>query len=275
MGKAWDDAVALLMGNLGLIATVLGIFYFLPAFTIALLFPEISNPTPPEIPPGASPEAAIEIFSGYIGDAYAGAWPFLIIGLLAQFAGAIATLALFSDRGAPTVGEAIKTGIQGTPSYLASQVIVMIGVVALISLIGGLAIAISPLLGIPVILLMVVGFVYIAIKLTLVPAIIGMEGVLNPIAAMKRSWVLTKGNSILLFVFFLVLLITVGLIAVISSMVFGTIFSIVGGTAGQIGTSFFSSLIDATTGGIFLIVVAAIHRQLSSSTGDVDAETFE
>ena len=275
MGKAWNDATALLTDNFGLIATILALYYFLPSFAIALLFPEISNAAPPEIPAGADPETTLAIMSGFFEEQYARSWPFLLVVSLAQYVGTVSVLALFPDRGSATVGDALKSGLRGALPFLATQLIFVIGASVAVGLIGGLSIAISPFLGIPVIMLMMVGVAYVAVKLTLVPAVIGMQGELNPIKAMKKSWRLTKGNSILIFIFLLVLFITMGLIALVVSMLVTTAFAVIGGTVAQIGGGFFESLVNAVTGGVILVVVAAIYRQLASPGGTGDLEVFD
>lgn len=275
MGKAWNDATALLADNFGLIASILALYYFLPSFAVALLYPEIANAVPPEIPPGTDPETALAMMSAFFQEQYANSWPFLLIISLAQYVGTVSVLALFPNRGSATVGDALKSGLRGAPSYLATQLIFVIGASLVVGLIGGVAIAISPFLGIPVIMLMMVGAAYVAVKLTLVPAVIGMEGELNPIKAMTRSWRLSKGNSILIFVFLLVLFVTMGLIDLVVSLLVTAVFAAIGGTVAQIGGGFVSSLTDAVIGGVILLVVAAIYRQLASPGGAADVEVFD
>ncbi len=275
MGKAWNDAAALLQANFGLIATILGLYYFLPSFAIALLFPEIANPAPPEIPPGTDPEVALAAISAFIEEQYAQSWPFLLAITLAQYIGTVSVLALFPNQGSATVGDAMKSGFVGTPSYLATQLIFVIAASLAVGLIGGLMLALSPFAGIPVIVLMMVGVAYVAVKLTLVPAVIAMEGELNPIKAMKRSWALTKGNSVLIFFFLLVLFIVMGLIALVATMLVTVVFAAIGGTVAQIGTGFVESLINAVTGGVFLIVLASIYRQLASPGGSGELDVFD
>ena len=108
MGKAWSEATEMLGNNFGLVATILGLFYFLPGFAIAILFPEIANPQPPQTPPGASPDEAFSIMSDFLMQSWAESWPFLLATTLLQYVGAISVLALFRQGGSPTVGDALK-----------------------------------------------------------------------------------------------------------------------------------------------------------------------
>lgn len=274
MGKAWDDALALLQGNLGLIATIVGLFYFLPTFAIGVLFPEMANPQQPEIPPGADFDRVMEIMSGVLQEQYANSWPFILIVSLIQYVGALAVLALFSDRGNPTVGEAVTIGLRGTPSYLATQLLFGIGVGLLLGLLLALAAAVSPLIGILVFLAIPV-LIYAVVKLMLVPAVIAVDGVMNPITAMKQSWQLTKGNSLRIFAFIFVIFVILGLISLVATLVLGTVFAALGETVASIGTSAVSGLTGAVSGGLFLLILAAIHRQLSGSGEKSMVDTFE
>lgn len=275
MGKAWNDATALLKGNFTLIAAIVGLYYFLPSFAIALLFPEIAAPATPAAPPGADPRATIEAMAAAIQEQYARGWPFFLAITIAQYLGAVSVLALFPTRGGATVGEALSAGLRGAPIYFAAQIIFILAAGIVFGLFAGLAFALSPILGVIVGLILGVGLLYASIKLILVPAVIAMEGERNPIKAMKRSWALSKGNTLLIFVFLLVLFVVIGLISLLVTLVLTTILSAFGGPVAGIGTALVSSLTSAVIGGVFLVVLAAIHRQLSSPADRADLEAFD
>lgn len=276
MGKAWSDATGLISTNFGLLASIVGLFYFLPSFGVALLAPEVANPTPPPMPAGGSdPNAALEAMMGALQEQYANGWPYFLFITIAAYVGSVSVLALFAERGNPTVGDALKAGLRGAPIYLATQLIfaLTIGLVAGLLVAG--AVLISPVLGIVVGLIVIIGAVYASIKLILVPAIIGMEGNLNPISVMRRSWKLTKGNSLLIFVFLFVLIVVVGLVSLVASLVLTTVFAAFGEPVASIGAGFISSLSSAIVGGLFLCVLAAIHRQLTPGASQADIEAFD
>ena len=275
MGKAWSDAVELTMNNLGLLATILGLFYFLPAFAFAILFPEIANAEPPQPPPGADPEVVMENMREFFINVYAQSWPFLLISTLLQYVGAIAVLALLRPEGNPTVGEALKIGFLGTPTYLATGILTGIAAALVVGIPLGLGFAISPILGVLLIIPALIALVYISVKLVLVPAVIGMEGKLNPIEVIKDSWKATKGNSLRIFAFLIVLAIVAGLILLIATTVLTTVFVLMGDTMAMIGGGFVSSLMGAVFGGLFLVVIGAIYRQLTSGAAPKQVETFE
>lgn len=274
MGKAWDEAVTLLKSNFGLIATIVGLFYFLPTFAIGVLFPEMANSQQPEIPAGADFDRVVEIMSGTFQELYADTWPFILIVSLIQYVGSLSVLALFMDRGSPTVGEAVMTGVRGAPSYLATQIIFGVGIGLLFGLILALAVAVSPLIGILFLLAIPIA-IYAIIKLLLVPAVIAMDGVLNPISAMKLSWQLTKGNSLMIFIFVVVIFVVLGLISLVVSLVFGTVFAAFGSTIANIGVSAIGGITGAVSGALYMLILAAIHRQLSGPSARDMSETFD
>ncbi|MHA7819362.1 MAG: glycerophosphoryl diester phosphodiesterase membrane domain-containing protein [Erythrobacter sp.] len=275
MGKAWDDTTGLLRDNFGLVASILGLFYFLPQAIVALLVPEIANPEPVTPPPGADPEVVLAAMSAAYQEQIARSWPYWLAITLIQYVGVISVLALFAKGKSPTVGQALASGLKGTPSYLGTQLLFVVGASLLLGIPLGIAFALVPLLGVLLIFVMIPLVIYAAVKLLLVPAVIAMDGELNPIAAMRRSWRLTKGNSLMIFLFLAVLLIVLSLIALVAAMIFGTIFALFGEPVATIGTGLLQALVSAVLGGIFLLALAAIKRQLSGVTKDTAATTFE
>lgn len=275
MGKAWSDGTALLSSNIGLVATVVGLFYFLPTFAIAILFPEIANPAMPEQPPGGDPTAAFEAMVAAMQEQYLRSWPFLLFTIIAQYIGALSVLALFRDRNSPTVGEALGTGFKGAPTYFATQILLGLGLGLAAALLGAGAFAVSPILGFVVVFVLILVAAYASIKLILVPAIIAIEGELNPITVMRQSWAMTKRNSLMIFLFLVVLTVTIGLLALIVGLVFGLVFSAMGEPVASIGSGFVDAVVNAVIGAIFLAVLAGIYRQLSGNDDKAAAATFE
>jgi hypothetical protein len=275
MGKAWSEGTALLSANFGLVATVVGLFYFLPTFAIAILFPDIANPAMPEPAPGSDPTAAFETMLAALQEQYARSWPFFLFTVIAQYIGALSVLALFTERRNPTVGEALGAGFRGAPTYFATQILLGLALGLVAVLLGAAAFFISPFLGAVVIFLLVILAAYASIKLILVPAIIAMEGELNPITVMRRSWSMTKRNSLLIFLFLVVLTLTIGLLALVVGLVFGLVFAAFGEPVASIGAGFVDAVVNAVIGAIFLAVLAGIYRQLSGGGSKDEVATFE
>ena len=274
MGAAWNEAMALLSANFGVIATVVGLFYFLPQFAIALLAPEMSQTATTDLPPDASPEMVVEALNATLQEAYADSWPYLLLTVIFGYVGALAVLALLRRGGNPTVGEALKAGAVGSPSYFATQVLFAIAAGLVIGLPVALLATVAPVAAALLALVLVVALVYAAFKLMLIPAVIGIEGTLNPFAVIARSWRLTKGNTLRIFVFLVLLFVVITIITVIVTLVFTLVFAAMGDAVARIGNGFVGALANAATGAIYLTVLAAIHRQLSGGGSEV-AETFE
>src|SRR3546814_10348254 len=64
---------------------------------------------------------------------------------------------------------------------------------------------------------------------------------LNPVAILARSWRLTKGNSLRLAVFYVLLIIAIGVVAILVTLVSGLVFAALGGEAETIGNGVVAS----------------------------------
>ncbi|MEM8724984.1 MAG: hypothetical protein AAGE86_05610 [Pseudomonadota bacterium] len=276
MGQAWNEATTLLSANRDTILAVAGLFFFLPYFALALFAPEAINPTPVEAPPGTDPEVAMNAAFAALQQQYADNWPFFLILLLAQFVGTLSLLTLLTDRSRPTVGEALKRGLKGTPSYLLSQILVALFAGIAVGLPLGIVGALLPPAFAILIGIMLIGVVlYLVVKFSLIAPVIAIEEELNPIKAMIRSWTLTKGNSFRLVAFFILLIIAIGVVSLLITMVLGTVFSAFDQSIANIGNGTVSGLINAAIGALLLAVLAAVHRQLAGPSREAMTETFE
>jgi membrane-anchored glycerophosphoryl diester phosphodiesterase (GDPDase) len=124
-------------------------------------------------------------------------------------------------------------------------------------------------------LIAVVAFFYLFTKFILTPAVIAIERQSNPLAALGRSWRLTKGNSLRIFLFVLLLFLAVGVVGGVISMIVGLFLALAGSQAALIGQAVVSGLINAVFYVIFLGVLAAIYRQLAGPSPEMVRETFE
>ena len=274
MGTAWTQATGLMGANRDTISAVAGLFFFLPSLASGLLLPGLSNP--PQPAPGADPEVAMRAMVDQIGAIYAANWP-LLLGLVAvQFIGTMSLFALLTDRGNPTVGEALRTGVRSLPSYLAAQLVTVIGAslaigipTGVLSAMGGMAVgALALVVALALIL-------YVMVKLSLVAPVIAIEGQLNPFAALARSWQLTKGNSLRIVLFIVLLVVVFGIIAVLVGGILTLVLSAMGETVALIGGAVIDALVNALLAVLFLVVTVAIYRQLAGATPERAAELFE
>lgn len=275
MGKAWTQATGLIGSNRDTIGAIAGLFFFLPAFALALFAPELVNPQP-AAPAGADPQVAMQAALDQMSKAYTDNWA-LFLGLtIAQFVGSLSLLALLTDRGRPTVGEALRTGIQSILTYLAAQLLSALAVGLAVGIpLGIVAAAGSPVAVVLVGLVLVLVAVYLFVKFSLIAPVIAIDGVRNPITALSQSWRLTKGNSFRIVAFMLLLFFTIGIIAALVSGIFGLIFSALGAPIADIGTGLVSAIVNTFIGVIFLVVIAAVHRQLAGQSPEGLAQTFE
>lgn len=275
MGVAWTTATGLIGANRDTISAIAGLFLFLPSLAAALFIPEATT----TVAPGGGnedPQVAMQAALDQITALYADNWPVLLAVSIAGFIGSLSLLALLSDRGHPTVGEALGTGIKAIPAYIAAQLLSALAAGVVIGLPLGLMAAVAPPAVVGVAgLALVVFAIYLFVKFSLISPVIAIEGVGNPITAIARSWRLTKGNSLRIFAFFVLLFITVVIIGALVQGILMLILSAIGGTVATIGTGVVSALINTVMSVILLVVLAAIHRQLAGGTPERLAETFE
>ncbi len=277
MGKAWPQATALIGANKDTISAIAGLFFFLPSLAATLLLPEAATTIPASSPrQSGDPQIAMQQAMDQITALYADNWPILVAVSVAGFIGSMSLLALLTDRGNPTVGEALGKGLKSIPSYIAAQLLSALAAGLAIGLPVGLASAVAPpAVAAVVALLMIVAIIYFAVKFSLVAPVIAIDEVRNPVAAIARSWRLTKGNSLRIFAFMVLLF---AVIVIIGALVQGVLtlgLAAIGGEVARIGIGLVSAAINAGMTVIFLVVLAAIHRQLTGGAPERLAETFE
>lgn len=277
MGKAWTQATAMMGANKDTISAIAGLFLFLPSLAATLLLPEASTTVPVSGPRGGGdPAAAMQQALDQITALYADNWPLLLAVSVAGFVGSLSLLALLTDRGHPTVGEALSKGIRAIPSYIAAQILSALAAGLVIGLPLGLLAALGqPALAAVVALALVVLGIYLLIKFSLIAPVIAIDEVRNPFTAIARSWRLTKGNSLRILVFMFLLFVVVVIIGALVQGILTLILSAIGGEVARIGTGMVSALVNTVMSVILFVVLAAIHRQLGGATPERLAETFE
>lgn len=271
MGKAWNDAVALLSTNRDVILIVAGVFFFLPNAISALAIPE---PTELEAMTASGAQPDFEALSGVMMSYYAQHWWIFVLFGLVQAIGMLGLLALLTDTSRPTVGEALAFGAKALLPYLGTQILLSLIVVAVV----GIMIAIGSLIGPAVAVLLglvgVVVMIYLLIKFSLISPVIAIDKVMNPVRVLQRSWQMTKGNSLRLLAFYFLLLLVLAVITIVAGMVFA-IFGIMGEQVGLFATAIGGAIISMAMTTVMLAVLAAVHRQLSGGSAEAVRETFD
>jgi len=273
MGRAWNEAVAMLSANRHVVLVVAGVFFLLPNLAMTLLAPQITTTTSTVRTPGPQPdpEQVMAQISAEMGAWFQEVWWMFLLAALAQAVGTIGLFALLTDRARPTVGEALRFGVRALPTYMATQLIIVFGYLALIMTVLVVAQA-SPAVAAIMGLMLTVGLVYAMVKLSLATPVIGIEREMNPVAALKRSWRLTKGNSLMIFGFVLLMLVAFLVISAVASLVFMG-FALLGEELGMIVSAVGNGVLTMCLVAVMVAALAAVHRQLSGRTAT--EETFD
>ena len=272
LGRAWNEAMALLSANRDVVLIVAAVFFFLPNVISTLMLPsqEALMMQLEALGEQPEPDELMALVSAYFEQSW---WIYLLFALV-QAAGVMGLLALLTDSSRPTVGEALSFGLKALAPYLVAQILsglVMIGVPFLLVAIGGLvSVALAALLAFVGIGLAV----YIWIKFSLVSPVIAIEKVMNPVAALSRSWRLTKGNSLRLLAFYFLLVICVMVLWLVVSMVL-SLFTLMGEEIGLFAMAIGGGLMSMAFTTVMLLVLVAVHRQLSGRGGEPLGATFE
>ena len=279
MNRTWSQAMALVRANFQLLAIIAGVFLLLPALVFATVMPSTMD----LMTLSENPEALEQAMSGVLGPLIV----YGLIGMLLQFIGYGAMVALIGgDR--PTVGEAIMLGLRSLPTLILATLafallyLVAVGVMSLLiglvagalAAVGGNAIAV--VVAAVLVLAMIVAVLYVMARLSLTLPIVVLEGLRNPIAALRRSWALTKPFGGPIFAFYLLLLVAY---LVISLLLFGVL-GAVGALLGQgPAAALLGGLAQGLTGAVLAMVMSGIlvsmHQQLGGRSSVAIGDTFE
>ncbi len=229
---AWEDAVAMLKANLSLVVPLAGVFIILPMVILNVMVPQ------PDFASVTDPAASLKLLLEY----FSSLAPWFLISMVVAMIGYLAIYHLVLGGKNPTVGEAISLGLVSFLPYF------------LASLISGIAVTLG------MFLLFVPGF-YLAIKFSMTGPAIAAENIKSPIEALSRSWAITKGNSLRILGFILVVAIVAYIGAFIVSLIIGGVLSFVS----PILATVFDSLMQGMVAVLMAFVSIAIYRQLAAN----------
>jgi hypothetical protein len=270
MNRAWNDAVRLLTRNRDVVLIVAGVFFFLPYFAFMLVGPDPMAGVNPAQPLGA--EEAVARMGQFYKDAW---WAFVLMAVL-QAIGMLGLLAVLTDRRRPTVAEALKIGVLKVVPYIVSYLLVgfllalAVGILATLAAVGG-----APGLSVLVVLLAIVAWIALFVRFSLVGPVMVKENLFNPLAALGRSWTLTKGHGWRLFAFFALLFIVIIVVTMVVSSITTLLFGLLGPEIARGGEGLVVSLVNAGWATIFLAVLSAVHDQFAGPSQAQLSETFE
>jgi hypothetical protein len=271
MGAAWNEAMRLIGANRQVVAIVAGVFFFLPYLAFMLLLMNQMTALEASQAANPDPEAMGRAMLAFYGDIW---WIVLLLTVVFSI-GMIGLLTLLTDRSRPTVGEALKVGARLFLPYIGAQLLlsVLFGLLLLVPIAIGAGASVAA--GVLVGALALVAFCYLFAKFVLTPAVIAIERQANPMAALSRSWRLTKGNSVRIFFFLVLLFFALGLVGAVVSGIVGLVLALGGAETALIGQAIVSSLVYAVFYVILLSLLAAIYRQLAGPSAEAVRETFE
>lgn len=227
----WDDLTALLRSHASLIATVAGVFLFLPGLLVAYFLPQ-----PEPVDMGRIGQLWMEYLNAN--------WHWLLLNSLVGMVGSIAILLLIFARDI-SVGGAIAAAVALLPTYFIA------------SLLSSLA------MGVGIFLLIVPGL-YLLGRFAPLNAVVAAEAHRNPIAALRRCWALTRGQGWAILGLFLIVALTAAIIVGIATTLLGIVFILVAGQdVGQLLTLIVRTAGNAALIVLLLVLGAALYRRLS------------
>jgi hypothetical protein len=227
----WADVIALLRSHASLIATVAGVFIFLPGLLMGYFLPQ--------------PEPATFDRIGQLWVEYLNAnWHWLLLSSLVTMVGSIAILLLIFARGI-SVGGAIAAAFALLPSYFIA------------SFLSSLAIGFG-------FLFLIVPGLYLLGRLGPLNAVVVAETHRNPIAAIRRCWALTAGNGWAILGLILIVALAAAIVVGVATTLVGIVLVLVAGQdIGQLLVLIVRTVGNAAMTTLLLVLTAAIYRQLS------------
>lgn len=255
ISRAWDESKRIIADNGSLLVTVALALFVLPGV--------VSDVVSPAAAPGEFPKFGYWTVISAIA---------VLIALVGQLA--VIRLALGSRQ---TVGEAIGHGARRALPYIAASILwifpfAVVGTFLARGLMGepdnlsgGAAIGL---------LLLIALMLFVAIRMLMTAPVASSENV-GPLAILRRSWDLTRGNWLRLFGFFLIFLIAVlilmaavgAVVGVLAAAVFGKLEPM---TVGALLVSLVSQIVGAAMSVVFMVMLARIYVQLAGA-GEAEA----
>jgi hypothetical protein len=252
---AWKTATRLVSTNRDMLLAIAGVFFLLPSLAFSIFVPE------PQMAPGTSPEQMMEIMA----EAWKSSMPLLVIVTLLQMAGTVTMLIVMTDPAQPTVGQAIQRGFKALLPYVIAQIIVggALGLAFLVLVSLSALTGLKALAGL-IIIAAFVAMIWCSLRMALVAPVLAVEAERNPMAALRRSWALTQGNSGRLLAFFILAGLVFAVLYGLTMMLVGVVLVLTtGGSVQQVLNAAVSSAITSAALVYFIAILAAVYRQMA------------
>lgn len=274
--RAWQEATAAVRASRSLIMPVAGVFFLIPSVATSFFLGDVQTEILSNLQKRDVLDAILAAEGGKI-------LAITLVSLIAGLLGYLATIVLLTDHARPTVGEAIVRAARLLPTVIGATIagyLVMFLLAAVISLVGGLlGLVLGTAGALLIFIALIVGLGALGARLSLTLPVVVVENVTNPVAALKRSWDLTRGNTWRLFGFYALLFIAYVVVAMIVMLVVGVFAGLLAGSGPKSDAVL---IVVALVGGALSTVVAvlvsgvlaAIHRQLAGLTKYAVEDTF-
>lgn len=212
-----------------------------------------------------------------------GAQPFLVylLNFAISLTGYAAMCALCSDRTAHTIGTALGAGVRAMPSLFAAWILLgigmfVIGLVMMLAISGIIYAGQSVLMNVAAVIAVFAVFAYLFAKVSLILPVAAIDEVRNPFLLIGRSWTLTSGASLKIFVLYV-------LVMIVLALTMGATFLAMIGmpqpgqmpSFGSIGGMVAVMIVLGFAIQIFMVALsAAIHRQVAGTSSEAVVGTF-
>lgn len=252
IGKAWEQAVAFVARERGLLFPVALLFVALPGLIVQEM-------TPPELAGWTMKDAFPDVPLSF--------WLAMLIGVILIWFGSLTLFALALRPGI-SVHEALRLSLARLPVLLGTALVVaglLIAAVVVASIVVVALTLVAKPLGAA--LMMVLGvavggvMLFASVRLLLLnPVVIdGADGVM---ASLRHSWALTRGHFWRLLGFILILTILSAIVGSAAQAIFGVIGGLAGGPDGARLTGGIAAAAVSTVVQVYMLVMLArLYRQ--------------
>ena len=247
LSACWNDVMQLFRRERDLLLSIAGVFVLLPSLAFAMFVPQ------PVTPQDADFTVLAETMRQfYINNIF---W-IALVGLANGFA-TVAMLMLMFDRARPSVAEAMRRALALLLPYYAMGIMSTVAV-----FLGSLA--------------FVLPGIYIFIKFVIAGPVMVAERMASPVAALRRSWQLTKGNTGRVLIFVVIVAVTAFFIYLTSVTVLGLVIRLaVPADIAETLTTLVDSVLSMFLTVLMVCVYAAIYRQLAEPDTKSVASAFD
>lgn len=234
LDAAWADMQAIFKAHPEILLTIVGVFSFLPALAWGLAIPA------PELKSDGINNYA-NLMAWWRGNA-----PWFILRSLVELVGAATIFAMFLTPERLTVSGALRRAGTAIPMLVITYLC-------------------AGMLQVPGFMLLVIPGLYLMARTLLSTAVVIAEGVVNPIAAITRSFALTAGNGWRITGTLIVIFVVGIVISTATEIVFGSVLRIalsapIAAPIEHVIEAALATLINLA----MTLLVVATYRQLSS-----------